>query len=104
PNFWCHASCDHAVTTRLAPAGPGLTHARVTWLVDAAAAEGRDYQLDRLLPFWQLTSEQDWAICARQQRGVTSPAYQPGPLSPSKEYNVDSFIRWYLHQLAEAAL
>ena len=21
PNFWCHASADHAVTTRLAPAG-----------------------------------------------------------------------------------
>ncbi|MBY0458290.1 MAG: Rieske 2Fe-2S domain-containing protein, partial [Gemmataceae bacterium] len=33
PNFWAHASCDHAVFTRLLPAGKGGTQARVTWLV-----------------------------------------------------------------------
>jgi len=99
PNFWCHASSDHAVTTRLTPAGPRLTHLRVTWLVDAAAQAGRDYTLESLLPFWQLTSEQDWEICERVQRGVESSAYQPGPLSPGKEYNVDEFLRWTIHHL-----
>lgn len=103
PNFWCHASCDHAVTTRLVPAGPRLTKARVAWLVEAAAEEGRDYDRSRLMPFWQLTSEQDWLICERQQRGVESRAYVPGPLSPTKEYNVENFIRWYLRRLAGAA-
>src|SRR5262249_31776383 len=34
PNFWCHASCDHAVITRLVPASAGVTLARVSWLVD----------------------------------------------------------------------
>jgi hypothetical protein len=28
PNFWNHSSCDHAVTTRLLPAGLHLTKAR----------------------------------------------------------------------------
>jgi len=99
PNFWNHSSCDHGVSTRLLPLGPQLTSIRVSWLVDARAVEGRDYQLADLLPFWQLTSEQDWEICERQQRGINSSAYRPGPYSPYKEYNVDSFVRWYLKSL-----
>jgi Rieske 2Fe-2S family protein len=99
PNFWNHSSCDHAVSTRLLPGGPRLTRARVIWLVDRDAVEGQDYTLDRLLPFWQLTSEQDWKICENQQRGVLSRAYRPGPYSTYKEYNVDRFVQWYLKQL-----
>ena len=103
PNFWNHSSCDHGVSTLLLPAGSHKTLARVTWLVHDEAIEGRDYQLDKLLPFWQLTSEQDWAICERQQRGVDSSAYEPGPYSKYKEYNVDAFVRWYVKMLAAGA-
>jgi phenylpropionate dioxygenase-like ring-hydroxylating dioxygenase large terminal subunit len=100
PNFWNHSSCDHGVSTRLLPAGPQLTSIRVWWLVHADALEGRDYELSKLLPFWQLTSEQDWEICERQQIGINSSAYTPGPYSTHKEYNVDSFVRWYLKSLS----
>ena len=100
PNFWNHSSCDHAVTTRLLPAGLHLTRARVIWLVHEDAQEGTDYQLDKLIPFWQLTSEQDWELCERVQSGINSTAYRPGPLSKIREYNLDAFIRWYLRQLA----
>jgi len=103
PNFWNHSSCDHGVSTLLVPAGPRTTLARVTWLVHEDAVEGRDYELDKLMPFWQLTSEQDWAICERQQRGVDSSAYEPGPYSTYKEYNVDAFVRWYVKTLAAGA-
>ena len=99
PNFWNHSSCDHAVSTRLLPAGPQRTAIRIWWLVDEKAVEGRDYDLKKLMPFWQLTSEQDWQICERQQRGVNSSAYTPGPYSTYKEYNVESFVRWYLNML-----
>jgi Rieske 2Fe-2S family protein len=99
PNFWNHSSCDHSVSTRLLPLGPQLTALRVWWLVDEKAIEGRDYQLASLTPFWQLTSEQDWEICERQQRGVNSTAYLPGPYSTFKEYNVAGFVRWYLDKL-----
>jgi glycine betaine monooxygenase A len=102
PNMWHHASCDHAVSTRLMPAGPKRTLVRVTWLVDRDAVEGRDYRLEEIMPFWQLTSEQDWELCARAQRGVCSSRYTPGPFSTHKEYNVDGFVRWYLQQLANA--
>jgi Rieske 2Fe-2S family protein len=99
PNFWIHASCDHAVAARMLPAGPRKTVMRGYWLVDANAKEGTDYQLDRLLPFWNLTNEQDWNICKWQQKGVDSIGYVPGPLSQRFEYNVDAFIRWYLGQM-----
>lgn len=99
PNFWCHASADHAVLTWLAPAGPERTRIRVQWLVDADAREGLDYTLDRLLPFWQLTSEQDWSLCEQNYRGVRNPAFRPGPYSVTREYNVISFCEWYLSRL-----
>ncbi len=103
PNFWNHSSCDHGVSTRLLPAGPQRTAVRVYWLVDEKAVEGRDYDLVKMMPFWQLTSEQDWKICERQQRGVNSSAYRPGPYSTFKEYNVDSFVRWYLQKVKRDA-
>lgn len=99
PNFWNHSSCDHGVTVRLTPGGKYLTRARIYWLVDEKAEEGRDYQLEKLLPFWKLTGEQDWEICKNQQLGVNSRAYVPGPLSEYKEYNLDNFLRWYLRWL-----
>jgi Rieske 2Fe-2S family protein len=99
PNMWNHSSCDHAVTTRLLPAGQGRTAVRVTWLVDENAVEGHDYRLADLMPFWQLTSEQDWRLCEQVQLGVRSSRYVPGPFSTYKEYNVDAFVRWYLEQL-----
>ncbi len=102
PNFWNHSSCDHGVTTRLLPGGPNETLIRAWWLVDEKAVEGRDYDLAKLLPFWQLTSEQDWTICERQQLGVNSSAYRPGPYSTYKEYNVDSWVRWYLGAVSPA--
>lgn len=103
PNFWNHSSCDHAVSTRLLPLGPQLTGVRVWWLVAENAVEGRDYDLGKLMPFWQLTSEQDWLICERQQKGINSSAYTPGPYSTFKEYNVEGFVQWYLAMLARGA-
>lgn len=101
PNMWNHSSCDHAVTTRLLPLSREKTQARVTWLVHKDAEEGRDYQLEKIMPFWQLTSEQDWELCADAQRGVSSTGYRPGPLSAYKEYNVKSFLTWCINQLED---
>ena len=101
PNFWNHSSCDHGVSTRLAPAGPQKTLVQVQWLVSEDAVEGRDYQLDALLPFWQLTSEQDWDLCEKNQVGVNSSAFTPGPYSTKHEYNVIRYTEWYLHEIAK---
>ena len=67
--------------------------------IDRDAVEGRDYRLEDIMPFWQLTSEQDWELCEKGQKGVSSSRYMPGPLSTYKEYNVDAFLTWCLQQL-----
>ena len=48
PNFWAHANCDYAMTTRLLPAGPELTRVEVCFLVRGDAIEGRDYDPERV--------------------------------------------------------
>lgn len=70
-----------AGSTRLAPAGPGLTRVEVQWLVHEDAIERRDYQLERLTPFWDITNGQHWALCQGNQIGVRDSAYIPGPYS-----------------------
>ena len=102
PNFWIHASCDHSVAVRLTPTSLDHTAIRMIWLVDEKAEEGKDYDLDKLLPFWLMTAEQDWGICVNQQKGVNSSAYTPGPLSVYKEYNLERFLRWYLQEMNAA--
>ena len=69
------------------------------WLVDADAQEKADYTLEHLLPFWQMTSEQDWELCERAALGIASPAYRPGPLSRVREYNLEAFFQWYFNRL-----
>jgi Rieske 2Fe-2S family protein len=99
PNFWIHASSDHAVGTRLTPVSPNLTKAHVTWIVHKDAEEGKDYTLDKMLPFWKLTSEQDWKLCENNQLGVESDKYVPGPFSSSKEAGLEKFINWYVKNI-----
>lgn len=100
PNFWQHANDDHAVATRVLPIDAKTTQVEVSWYVHKDAEENVDYQLDRMLPFWQRTSEQDWQLCEANQSGVNSPAYQPGPYSLTREANVQNFVNWYLGALS----
>ena len=73
----------------------------VTWLVDERGGGRRDYSLDRLLPVWGRTSEQDWQLCERNQRGIRSSGYRPGPLSDRHEANVTAFHNWYLEAMED---
>ncbi|MGH6691841.1 MAG: aromatic ring-hydroxylating oxygenase subunit alpha, partial [Gammaproteobacteria bacterium] len=100
PNFWQHASDDHAVATRITPLDATTSRTDVFWFVHKDAVEGKDYVLDRLMPFWQRTSEQDWSICEANQAGVLSPRYEPGPYARAMERNVQHFVDWYLGALA----
>jgi Rieske 2Fe-2S family protein len=102
PNAWVHANCDYAVSTRLAPFGPKLTHAQVCFLVRRNAVEGVDYDPERVAAVWKATSEQDWALCENNQAGINSSRYQPGPYSPLAENGVEAFVQWYLAQLQSA--
>jgi len=99
-NFWCHANSDYAHTVRITPLSPSRTVVRGYWLVDEAAVEGRDYDPEAIAAFHHQVMSEDWEICRRQWRGVTSPRFAPGPYSPLREQNVDRFVRWYIGRMA----
>ncbi len=98
PNAWFHFLSDHALTFATLPLERGRTLVRSTWLVHADAQEGRDYDLEKLTSVWNATNSQDAAFVAETQRGVSSPAYEPGPISAS-EYMVKLFHVWYEERL-----
>lgn len=103
PNAWFHFLSDHAVTFTVLPLAAGRTLLRTTWLVHEDAVEGEDYDMDALTSVWRNTNSQDQVFVARAQLGVSSPAYEPGPYTPS-EYQVDAFCNWYLARLKEHVL
>jgi glycine betaine catabolism A len=98
-NFWCHANADYAHTVRITPVAPERTVVRGYWLVDETAVEGRDYDPREISAFHDQVMTEDWEICRRQWRGVTSPIFEPGPYSPAMEQNVERFIGWYMRQM-----
>jgi Rieske 2Fe-2S family protein len=100
PNAWFHLLADHAVTFSVLPIAPDKSLLRTTWLVHQDAVEGQDYDLDTLTMVWRQTNDQDRTFVARAHRGVSDPAYVPGPYLPP-EYQVDAFCSWYTQRLAE---
>lgn len=99
PNAWFHFLSDHAVVFRVLPLTADTAIVRTTWLVHADAVEGQDYDLDALTAVWNATNDQDRALVERTQRGVSDPAYVPGPYA-ANEGDVDAFIRWYVDRLS----
>lgn len=90
---------DHLVVYRFLARGPQETDAEVFWLVRGDAREGQDFDLERLTWLWRVTSEADKLIVERNQEGVNSRFYRPGPYSPMEDYAV-RFLDWYLQAIA----
>jgi len=102
PFTFALAYCDHVVVYRFGPRGLRATDCEITWLVRGDAVEGRDYRLADLTWLWDVTTVADKAIIERNQAGVDSRFYEPGPLSPSMEGFTQQFIAWYVAAMRRA--
>jgi glycine betaine catabolism A len=100
PSVFNHALGDYAVMVRMLPLTPTTTEVCTKWLVHPEAAEGVDYDLPRLREIWSVTNDEDGALVERNQAGVNSMAYRPGPYSPELEAGVIKFVEWYCDKLA----
>ncbi|MDE1173575.1 MAG: aromatic ring-hydroxylating dioxygenase subunit alpha [Parvibaculaceae bacterium] len=100
PNSWHHFMSDHIVTFSAIPLTPETTLVRTKWLVHKDAVEGEDYDLENLTTVWNATNQQDADLVEIAQKGVASPAYEPGPYSPYTEGLVEKFCSWYLGRLS----
>jgi Rieske 2Fe-2S family protein len=98
PNFWMDAVSDYIWTMRVTPIDAATTDVEFCWLVDANALEGKDYELQRLTEFWEITGEQDGKLCENNFKGIRSNAYKPGPYAPVED-QVVNFVDWCVEQL-----
>ena len=95
PNSWNHFLGDIVMLFSMIPVGPQETAVTTKWFVHKDAVEGQDYDLDRLTAVWIHTNDEDRAIVEENQRGINSPAYEPGPYSAVQESGVAQFVDWY---------
>jgi Rieske 2Fe-2S family protein len=69
--------------------------------VNGDTVEGRDYQRDALTWLWDVTTIADKQIIERNQAGVDSRWYEPGPLSPMEHFT-GRFLAWYVATMRDA--
>lgn len=99
PSTFNHVLGDYAVLIRMLPLGPLETQFSAKWLVSRDAEEGRDYDVRTLTEVWDETNRQDIALVERNQIGVNSIGYEPGPYSQATEGGVINFVEWYCHMM-----
>jgi phenylpropionate dioxygenase-like ring-hydroxylating dioxygenase large terminal subunit len=55
--------------------------------------------VDDVTWLWDVTTIADKSIIERNQAGVNSRFYEPGPLSAMEDFT-HRFLRWYLHSIS----
>lgn len=95
PSVFNHALRDYAILVRMLPIGPQETQVTAKWLVHRDAEDGRDYEIPHLTETWVKTNDQDRILVERNQQGVNSLGYVPGPYSQDSEGGVIAFVEWY---------
>ncbi len=90
---------DHGVIYRFIPRDVRATEMEVIWLVHGDAREGADYDTGALTWLWDVTSQADKSIIERNQAGVLSRAYQPGPFS-LMEPGTQQYVERYVGEMA----
>lgn len=99
PGTWNHFLSDHSILFRVTPVSPTRTELCTKWLVHKDAVEGVDYDLTRLTEVWAHTNDEDREVVENNQKGILTPAYEPGPYSEIHEGGVIQFTDWYSDHL-----
>ena len=93
--------CDHVVIYRFTPLTVDTADCDITWLVRGDAEEGVDYDKERLTWLWDVTTHADKTIIERNQQGVNSRYYVPGPFSSMEDYAWE-FVSWYIDTMKKS--
>ena len=89
---------DFATAFRFTPIDATHTDVELIWMVRADAEEGKDYDKEKMIWLWDVTTIADKRIIEDNHAGVTSRRYQPGPYS-DHERGTQALIHWYLNRL-----
>jgi len=91
---------DHMVGYRFTPTSLDSCCCDIFWFVHEDAIEGQDYDLEKLIWLWDVTTQADEKIIVNNQKGVNSHFYRPGRLSEMEDFE-QSFLNWYLNAMRE---
>lgn len=90
---------DYVKITSYKPLSATTTESRVIGLVHTDAVEGEDYDLAKLREVTIATRAQDDELVELIQRGLNSPAYEPGPFNDTYERTNENFTKLYRSML-----
>ncbi len=102
PNMWIDLAGSNAVVGRLVPEGPTQTRVLMDYLflIEDIASDGFDPE--PVVEFVELVNRQDYAVCERVQRGVTSRGFSHG-VYPALDESVHGFNEHYRKVMASGA-
>jgi glycine betaine catabolism A len=101
PNLLLSLSADHVAAFRLEPLAADRTRVTCDLLFAPDEVAKPSFDPSDAAEFWDVVNQQDWAICASVQRGMTSRAYQQGWYAPMEDASLD-IRRWLLPRLGSS--
>jgi Rieske 2Fe-2S family protein len=94
PNLMISLACDHVAAFLLWPLGPDRTRIVCSFLFHPSEIAKAGFNPMDAVEFWDLVNRQDWAICERVQKGVSSRVHKFGYYAPMEDPSLD--IRNYV--------
>ena len=100
PNLLVSLHPDYVMAHRVHREAVDRTRVICEFYFSPDSLENREFSPERATHFWDEVNRQDWHVCELSQRGISSPAYQPGPYSPMEQMLV-AFDDHYLQTLGD---
>jgi Rieske 2Fe-2S family protein len=94
PNLMLSLSRDHVAAFILRPVAAGRTSIECQLLFHPHEAAKDDFDPSDAVDFWHMVNLQDWAICERVQRGMSSATFDHGWYAPMEDPSLD-IRRWW---------
>lgn len=99
PTMFLSLHPDYVLIHRIERIDTGNSKVICQFLFPTESSNQQKLAPDQAIEFWDITNRQDWNVCELAQKGMSDPAYQPGPYS-HLESVVAAFDRNYLSELA----
>jgi Rieske 2Fe-2S family protein len=99
PLLYGLAYCDHVMLYNFKTIDLNTSDCDITWLINGSAVEGKDYDREKLIWLWDVTTIADKSIIEHNQAGVSSRMFEPGPFS-TFEGATQRWVSWYLQAIA----
>jgi phenylpropionate dioxygenase-like ring-hydroxylating dioxygenase large terminal subunit len=100
PNLMLSLSRDHVAAFILQPVAADRTTIECQLLFHSDETALDAFDSSDAVDFWHMVNVQDWAICERVQRGMTSRSFEHGWYAPMEDPSLD-IRRWWAAKMSD---